>query len=279
MNTIRLALFGSPVAHSPSPGVHNAFAAQFGLEVDYRLIEATEEAFDAKLADFRKGGGIGCNVTLPLKHRACEQADKRTPRADLAMAANTLWWDSDGRCLADNTDGEGLVRDLEHNLGIGIAGRKVLLLGAGGAAAGVLGALLERKPAQLVIVNRTIERARTLASRHGHLGDVRCAGLDDLGRCGPVDLFIEATSMGHSGQHPDVSSALLEGDAVVYSLNYGDAAKGMSAVAGSAGAPFHDGLGMLVEQAALSFEIWTGRAPDTGRVLTALRKAMVQGVP
>lgn len=275
MSTIRLALFGSPVAHSPSPGVHDAFGAQFGLDVDYRLIEATEEAFDAQLADFREGGGIGCNVTLPLKHQACRMADNRTPRADLAMAANTLWWDPDGHCLADNTDGAGLVRDLEHNLGIEIAGRKVLLLGAGGAAAGVLGALLERKPAQLVIVNRTIERARILASRHGHLAEVSCASLDDFGRCGPVDLFIDATSMGHSGQHLNVPGALLESDAVVYSLNYGDAAKGMCALAETAGAPFHDGLGMLVEQAALSFEIWTGHAPDTGPVLTALRKISV----
>lgn len=270
MNEIGLALFGSPVAHSPSPGVHRAFGEQFGLDVDYRLIEAAEETFAEKLNEFRQAGGSGCNITLPLKHRACELADARTERVELAGAANTLWWDSDQLCHADNTDGEGLVRDLEHNLGVEIEGKKVLLLGAGGAAAGVLGALLGRKPAQLVIVNRTVEKARALARRHVALGDVTGLALDDIDGCGPVDLFIDATSMGHSGEGPRISPALL-GRPVVYSLNYGKAAHGMCALAESAGVPFHDGLGMLVEQAACSFEIWAGRRPATAPVLAAMR--------
>lgn len=271
MNTLGLALFGSPVAHSPSPGVHRAFGAQFGLDVDYRLIEATEGTFNKKLRAFREAGGAGCNITLPLKHRACDLADARTERVELAGAANTLWWDSGGRCQADNTDGEGLVRDLEHNLGVEIEGKKVLLLGAGGAAAGVLGALLGRKPAQLVIVNRTVEKARALARRHVALGDVTGLALDDIDGCGAVDLLIDATSMGHSGEPPRISPALFEGQPAVYSLNYGKAAHGICALAERAGVPFHDGLGMLVEQAACSFEIWTGRRPDTAPVLAALR--------
>lgn len=267
MSTIRLALFGQPVSHSPSPRVHQAFAAQFGLTVDYRLIEAAPEEFPKRLADFRKDGGTGCNITLPLKQLACELADEASPRAELAAAANTLWWDREGRCRAENTDGEGLVRDLRDNLAVDIAGKNILLLGAGGAAAGALGALLQCRPAQVIIANRTVERARALASRHGKLGRILAIPLDGLDRCGRVDLAVEATSMGRGGEPPEISPSAFAGAELCYSLNYGDAARPMAELARLAGSPFRDGVGMLVEQAALSFEIWTGHRPDTAPVL------------
>lgn len=274
MGTRILALFGSPVSRSPSPEVHGAFAAQFGLDVAYRLIESTAEPFAERLNDFRQAGGSGCNITLPLKQIAFEQADVHTSRATLAMAANTLWWDEEGRCHADITDGEGLVRDLERNIGLGIQGLKVLLLGAGGAAAGVTGAVLERKPAQLVVVNRTLERARELAARHSKLGEVHCLSVDDLERCAAPDLVIDATSIGHSGRSPELPREILDGMPLCYSLNYGEAAQPFIRRFYSAGLRVHDGLGMLVEQAACSFEIWTGHKPDTAPVLADLRASM-----
>lgn len=275
MSSIKLALFGHPVSHSPSPSVHQAFAAQFRLAVEYRLIEASPEDFPESLETFRAEGGSGCNITLPLKHLACELADQRTPRAKLAAAANTLWWTADGACHADNTDGAGLVRDLQDNLGVNIEGKKVLLLGAGGAAAGVLGALLACRPSQVVIANRTVEKARSLARRHLSLGEVLGIALDDLHRCGPVDLVIEATSMGRTGGHPDIPPSAFVGAELCYSLNYGAAAQPMYQLSRLAKAPFHGGLGMLVEQAALSFEIWTGHKPDTAPVLAEMAQATV----
>jgi shikimate dehydrogenase len=270
MSVIRLALFGQPVSHSPSPRVHQAFAGQFGLEVDYRRIEASPEDFPASLEAFRAEGGSGCNITLPLKQLACELAAEHTARAKLANAANTLWWTDNGDCHADNTDGEGLVRDLEANLGVHIAGLNVLLLGAGGAAAGVLGALLARRPTQLALVNRTVNRARSLAARHAPLGDVRCLSLDDFERSEAPDLLIDATSMGHVGRQPEFPRHVLEGSPRCYSLNYGAAAQPFASLCRLAGLRFNDGLGMLVEQAALSFEIWTGHKPDTAPVLAEL---------
>lgn len=274
MSAIRLALFGQPVSHSPSPRVHQAFAAQFRLEVEYRLIEASPGQFPERLQAFRESGGVGCNITLPLKNLAFQLAHQASPRAELAAAANTLWWDGDGRCRADNTDGDGLVRDLRDNLGIDIAGKRVLLLGAGGAAAGVLGALLERRPAQVIIANRTVERARELGKRHMKRGEVLAIALDNLDCCGPVDLVIEATSMGRSGDPPTISPSVFAGAELCYSLNYGPAARPMYLLSRLAEAPFHNGIGMLVEQAALSFEIWTGHRPATAPVLAEMKEGL-----
>ena len=274
MDSFHLALFGNPVSKSPSPAVHGAFGAQFGLKVEYQLIEASHEAFPERLKAFRKAGGTGCNITLPLKHLAFDLADERTGRADRAAAANTLWWTADNHCHADNTDGAGLVRDLETNLRIDIEGEKILLLGAGGAASGVLGALLSRKPAQLTIANRTIANARSLAEKHGSLGEVACVGFEELDRCPTMKLVIDATSLGHSGRCPAIPGSITADKTVLYSLNYGPAAQPLRDWSRQAGISFHDGLGMLVEQAALSFEIWTGRKPETPSVLEMVRSAM-----
>jgi shikimate dehydrogenase len=273
MKTIHLALFGHPVSNSPSPAVHRAFGAQFGLDIDYRLIDATTYEFPTSLNTFHQSGGIGCNITLPLKPLAFELAPERSSRASLAEAANTLWWTPGGVCHADNTDGEGVVRDLEHNLGFEIAGKRLLVLGAGGAAAGVLGALLRKQPSRLGIANRTLSRAGDLASRHAALAEIAVMGLADVGEFGPVDLMVDATSMGHSGELPQLPDTLARGGPVCYSLNYGPAASPMKEWCAQTGMTFQDGSGMLVEQAACSFEIWTGKKPDTGPVLKALRSS------
>lgn len=277
MSTTRLALFGHPISHSPSPRVHQAFAAQFDIEIEYRLIDATTETFAGRLEAFRAGGAAGCNITLPLKQLACDLADQHSQRAAMAGAANTLVFTADGLCRADNTDGEGLVRDLQSNAGFDLAGKKILLLGAGGAAAGVLGALLRERPSHVVLVNRTVERAIELARRHESVGEVRCLGLDAIGQAGPIDLAIDATSMGHAQEPPAIPGSVFSSAPLCYSLNYGQAAQPWATVAQGTGSPFRDGLGMLVEQAACSFEIWTGRRPRTGPVLDAIRRPAAWG--
>ena len=271
VSTTKLALFGSPVSHSPSPRVHGMFAEQFGLDVEYRLIEAPPDRFAEELRQFRNGGGVGCNITLPLKEFAFKQARHSTERARLARAANTLWWTDDGACQADNTDGFGLVQDLEKNVGFEIREKKVLLIGAGGAAAGVLGALLDRKPARILIANRTIAKARALAKRHASLGNIRTLSLNEVNQAGPVDLVIEATSMGHSSKRPEISSLWLRDAEFCYSLSYGRAVRWIRSLCQESGTPFLDGIGMLVEQAAESFEIWTGNRPHTASVHEQLR--------
>jgi shikimate dehydrogenase len=267
MSTIRLALFGSPVSQSPSPGIHKAFGQQFGLDVDYQLVEASRENFPRRLDRFRSDGGAGCNITLPLKHLACDLSAVRSSRAALAAAANTLWWDSGGRLNADNTDGPGLVRDLEKNLDLAIGGKELLLIGAGGAAAGVLGALLDLQPARLTIANRTVGRARMLADRHADLGEVEAVSLEQLDCHIRADLIIDATSLGHQGQSPQIPEQLLADAQTCYSLNYGPAADPLSVRCRELGVTFHSGWGMLVEQAACAFQIWTGQEPTTEAVL------------
>ena len=266
MSTLRLALFGYPVKNSPSPGIHRAFGEQFGIDVEYQLIESKAGEFSRLLDAFRDSGGNGCNVTLPLKHLACDLAEGHSTRALLATAANTLWWDSDQLICADNTDGTGLVRDLEKNLRVGISGKRVLIMGAGGAAAGILGALLEQNPSQMTIANRTIDRAQSLASRHEALGEVRVVSLEDLKHHAPVDVVIDATSIGHLGELPEIPEPLLAGSQLCYSLNYGHPAQALGTWCAESGVTFYSGLGMLVEQAACAFEIWTGKTPDTAPV-------------
>lgn len=265
---IRLAVFGQPVRHSLSPRIHGLFAEQAGLEVDYRAIEAAPGTLGQALEAFAAEGGVGCNVTLPLKAEAMTLAGNMTDRVERAGAANTLvrdgagWW-------ADNTDGLGLVADLRR-LGLGPTDRRVCLLGAGGAAAGVLGELLRAGPREVRLYNRTPEKALALANRHADLAPVSADGFDALG-AEPFDLVLNATSLGHEDGLPPIERDLFAPGAALYDLNYGPAAEPLAAWARQADLPFHDGLGMLVGQAAESFERWTGFPPDTTPVLAALR--------
>lgn len=275
-NPDRYVVLGNPVAHSQSPFIHAEFARQTGENVDYGRLQCPLDGFEAAVRGFAAGGGRGCNVTVPFKFEAGRLARHLTPRAALAAAANVLRFDDDG-WTADNTDGRGLVTDIEANAGVALAGRRVLLVGAGGAAAGVLGPLLEARPAEVVVVNRTAANARALVERHlGHAqrhgSRVVAAGLDDPGRAFDVVLNASASSMQGSGV--PVPATVLAPGALAVDLMYGPAAAGFLAWAEAHGARGRDGLGMLVEQAALAFELWRGVRPVTAPVLEALRRRL-----
>ena len=270
---------GNPVEHSRSPFIHAEFARQTGQTVHYGRLLCPLDDFNATLhrfADDRSAGTArGCNVTVPFKFEAFAIAAHHTERAALAQAANTLRFDADG-WLADNTDGAGLVRDIEHNAGVALAGRRVLLIGAGGASAGVLGPLLTTLPAELVLANRTLDKALALVARHaGVAGDTRLRATA-LGDCGEgFEVVINATASSLKGAAPPVSEAVLGRDALALDMMYGPAAQGFLDWAAAHGARGRDGLGMLVEQAAEAFHLWRGVRPDTTPVLAALRARLV----
>lgn len=273
---IRLAVFGQPVSQSLSPRIHRLFARQCGLEIEYRAIEASPDTFRQQLEQLASAGGLGCNVTVPLKNEAWRIADRASAGADRAEAANTLRF-SDQEWYADNTDGGGLVWDLRTSAGLELTGKRIGLLGAGGAAAGVLGALLSNGPQVVFIANRTVEKARALAQRHLDLGPVEVCGFDIVGEAGPFDLLVNATSLGHAGHAPDVVPAWLTDEGLCYDMNYGNAAQALRERCQSQDIRYRDGLGMLVGQAALSFELWTGKIPDATSTLNHL--AGTNGVP
>lgn len=267
---ITLAVFGQPVVHSLSPQIHLAFGRQAGLSVAYRAIEVAPGGLAKALDALAARGGVGCNVTLPLKHEAQALAHACSERVELAHAANTLLRDGDN-WYAENTDGAGLVMDLRR-CGLDPAGKRVALLGAGGAAAGVCAALLEARPRELRIYNRTVDRAITLAERHRHLGPVTAERMDRLGE-EPFELVLNATALGHGGAYPPVTPDLFSPGAAVYDLNYGSAAQPLANWARQAGVAYRSGLGMLVGQAAESFRLWTGFEPEITPVLESLTRS------
>lgn len=262
------AVFGQPVAHSLSPYIHAAFAAQFGLAIDYRRIEAGPDGFAAALAAFATAGGRGANVTLPLKELAASLCAEVTPRADRAGSVNTLTR-SPGGWIGDTTDGIGLLQDLGARHGMSPAGLRVLMIGAGGAARAAARALLDADVAALVIANRTPERAQRLAEV---LADPRARASAPDAVSGRFDLVVNASAAGHQGQPPAFAAAAMDSGSVAYDLSYGAAAAPFLALATSAGVRTAlDGLGMLVEQAAASFALWHGHLPDTAPVYAGLR--------
>ena len=271
---ISLALFGQPVAASLSPAIHRQFAVQCGLEIEYRAIEAGVDEFPAALDAFRRAGGAGCNVTLPLKTLAWELAQERSVEAEAAQAANTLVR-SPGGWYAHNTDGIGFMADLVSNHGIEPAGKDVAVLGAGGAVAGILGALLEAGPARLVLVNRNLERARTLAERFEISGSIEAIAWESVDSAGRFNLVVNATSVGHAGEAPPLKAGMFAQKGVCYDLNYGHAAMPLRAWCDAAGLRYVDGLGMLVEQAAASFAAWTASHPEGQGLIAALRTGAV----
>jgi shikimate dehydrogenase len=272
----RYAVIGNPVEHSRSPGIHAEFAAQTGATLRYERLLSPLDGFAATVAAFAAAGARGCNVTVPFKFEACQLASRHSPRAALAQAANVLRFDAQG-WWADNTDGVGLVRDVTRNAGVALAGRRVLLVGAGGAAAGVLGPLLEAKPADLMLANRSVAKAQDLATRHEPLARqhgvaLRAGGLQDCGTA--FDVVINASSSSLAGSQVPMSPAVLRPGALAVDLMYGHAARGFLAWAAAHGAVGRDGLGMLVEQAAEAFQVWRGVMPDTAAVLAALRQSV-----
>jgi shikimate dehydrogenase len=266
------AVIGNPVEHSRSPLIHAEFARQTRQPVSYGKLYAEIAGFEAVVQRFREEGGRGVNVTVPFKHRAYALASIRSRRAEEAQAVNTLSFEADG-IKADNTDGVGLVRDLTRNLGCAIQNRRVLVMGAGGAAYGVCGPLLDAGPATLVVANRTPDKAMDLATRFAGLfpaaPEVTGAGYAELeGR--EFDLVINATSAGLSGEMPALPAGVFAPGALAYDLVYGKDTPFL-ALAARAGARAADGLGMLVEQAAESFYLWRGMRPDTAPVIELLR--------
>jgi shikimate dehydrogenase len=265
--TDRYAVIGNPVAHSKSPWIHAAFARQTRQDLDYGRIEAPLDGFARTLDAFRAAGARGANITLPFKEQAFSYCALETSaRARAAAAVNTLRFD--GKIVfGDNTDGIGLVTDLERNLGRSIADKRVLLLGAGGAARGVLQPLLERGPAALRLANRTARRAVELA---GLFKGVRGGGFGEIAG-EAFDLVINATSAGLANQAPALPPGIFAPGAFAYDMVYGRDTPFL-ALARAAGAAASDGLGMLVEQAAESFLLWRGVRPETAPVLAALRR-------
>lgn len=268
---------GNPIAHSQSPRIHARFAELTGQALQYQRLLVPLDGFTATLAQLLRDGARGCNVTIPFKFEAFRAAGTQTERAQLAQAANTLVLG--GRTVhADNTDGVGLVNDIQLNAGVALAGREVLLIGAGGAGAGVLGPLLAAGPRRLVLANRTRARADALVARHkAH------ASLQDVlqktellahslqGLEGFFDVIINASASSLAGAGVPVERGVLKPGALAYDMMYGPAAAGFMTWARENGAVPRDGLGMLVEQAAESFELWRQVRPPAAQVLREMR--------
>ena len=261
---------GHPVGHSLSPFIHGMFARQTGQDISYRLYDIAPADFLKWTRDFFIQGGRGLNVTVPHKIAAADFAEELSPRAVQAAAVNTLVARADG-ILGDNTDGAGLVRDLCDNLGLVITRRRILVIGAGGATRGLLGPLLGLAPTELVIANRTADRATALAAAFTDLGEVRGVGFQELEGTA-FDLVINATSASLSGEIPPIAPAAIGPQTVCYDLAYGRSATAFVEWAVRQGcARAEQGLGMLVEQAAESFRLWRGVRPPTPPVLAALK--------
>jgi shikimate dehydrogenase len=268
----RYAVIGHPVAHSLSPRIHAAFGRQHGIALDYLAIDAAGEGFAAALASFARAGGRGVNVTQPYKVEAAALCSALAPRAQRAGSANTLTRDGDG-WRGDNTDGTGLVRDLTGRHGLDLRSRRTLLLGAGGAARGIAPALLDAGIGELVVVNRTPERADALVDAMGMPARVHSRYWEDLGSLSEFELLINATAAVRHGDMLRLPPSLVGFRSAAVDLSYGADAIGFLAWARAAGAyRAIDGLGMLVEQAAESFALWHGVRPDTDPVYNELRE-------
>ena len=268
----RYAVMGNPVAHSKSPRIHALFAHQFGHRIEYTAIQVDVGGFAQAVEHFRGHGGRGLNVTVPFKQDAFRLADHLSDRARIAQAVNTLRFEADGRLFGDNTDGAGLVHDLEKNLRLNLKDRRILILGAGGAVRGVLQPLLHRHPALIVIANRTVSKAKELAGEFAPYGKLEASGFEAL-KGKHFDLVINGTAASLKGEIPPLPDNLFTTHGLAYDMMYGDKARPFldwSAVHGAE--TVTDGLGMLVEQAAESYFIWREVRPETKPVIEKLRQ-------
>ncbi len=272
----RYCVMGHPIEHSRSPWIHARFAALTGqhLQYDKRLVPL--EGFTQAIAAFRAEGGLGCNITVPFKFEAAQLAQHASPRALLAEACNFLHFRADG-IHADNTDGAGLVNDIQHNAGLALAGQDVLLIGAGGASAGVLGPLTEARVRRITVANRTLGKAQALVQRHTALArqhgvQLDCAELAAVQT--PYGVVINATASSLNGAGIPVAPSVLQRGALALDMMYGPAAAGFMDWARAHHATPRDGLGMLVEQAAEAFVLWRGVRPPSAQVLAELRATL-----
>lgn len=267
----RYAVMGNPIAHSLSPRIHTLFARQTGENLVYERILVPIGDLAAALTEFETSGGRGLNITVPFKLQACALVESHSERAKRSGAVNTIAMTAHGM-FGDNTDGVGLIRDLRSNHGVELRKRRVLIIGAGGAVRGVLPDLLAETPGEVVIANRTYERAEQLAASHSDLGRVAACEFTELGG-EYFDLMINGTSAGLSGEIPALPETLRLAGAIVYDMLYGDSPTAFCRWALGRGASRAlDGLGMLVEQAAESFHLWRGVRPQTAPVIEALRR-------
>ena len=270
----RYCVMGNPIAHSRSPRIHSLFAELTGQSLVYERELVPLDAFEASLRQLVQSGTRGMNVTVPFKLDAARLADTRSDRVALCGAANTLVVGTDGRIHADNTDGLGLVADITRNANVALRGQRILLLGAGGAAAGALAPLLEQAPAQLVVCNRTHSKAQDLAMQHAHIAALyktELLALDSIALEGVFDVIINATASSMQGAAIPVPAHVLRTGTLVYDMMYGPAAEPFLQWAVQHGATGRDGLGMLVEQAAQAFWLWRGVRPPSQPVLTQVR--------
>ncbi|PPD29874.1 MAG: shikimate dehydrogenase [Methylomonas sp.] len=267
------AVFGHPISHSKSPLIHHLFAEQTGQQLSYSAHDVPAEVFKAQTDEFFKRGGKGLNCTVPLKELAWEYADHLSDRARISKAVNTLTLQADGGILGDNTDGVGLVNDLTRNHQLELFGKRLLILGAGGATRGIMAPLLACQPSQIMIANRTVSKAETIVSEFTGSNNLSSCNYADLpGQ--QFDLIINATSASLSNQLPALPDTLLAKSGCCYDLAYSNQPTAF-VVWGQTqhAAKSLDGLGMLVEQAAEAFNIWRGIRPDTLPIITLLEQA------
>lgn len=267
------AVMGNPIKHSLSPQIHTLFAQQTQQDMNYQALLVAEDEFENAVQDFFANSGQGLNITLPFKQRAWKIADISTPRADFAQAANTLIRLEDGRLQADNTDGAGLLNDLINQYTQLLEGRRILVIGAGGAVRGVLANLLSEEPSELVITNRTLSTAQELAQHFACEGNIISADIKSIQ--GPFDLIVNGTSASLSNRLPEVHDGLINSHTLAYDMVYGREPTVFMRWALEQGAhQAADGLGMLVEQAAEAFMLWRKQQPNTAKVLDTLRAQM-----
>lgn len=272
----RYAVIGNPIKHSKSPWIHARFAEQTQQYLEYSALLGELDAFERRVVEFFDSGGKGLNVTVPFKERAWAMADRLSEAAQLAGAVNTLQRGPDGALIGENTDGTGLLRDLQHNHGAQLTNKRILLLGAGGAVKGVLPNLIAASPSVIYIANRTLHKAEALAEFARGKVPTHAVGFDKI----PQDAFdfvINGTSAGLQGDIPAINSSIVSTHTWCYDMIYGVGDTKFQAWAKSLqSARALDGLGMLVEQAAESFRIWRGHSPQTEPVLHQLRAIMAE---
>ncbi|MEH6450085.1 MAG: shikimate dehydrogenase [Oleispira sp.] len=267
------AVMGNPINHSKSPQIHSTFAEQTNQDLIYSAILVPLEKFKDEADNFFRNG-LGLNITVPFKEDAWQYADTYSSRALRAGAVNTLIKKEDGSVHADNTDGMGMVRDITLNNGCEIKGKRVLVLGAGGAVRGILEPLLEQKPQEVVVANRTVSKAQNLAKDFADLGKISGCGFDQLE--GQFDLIINGTSASLSGELPPVSASIIHLETTCYDMMYGAEPTVFNQWAASLNAAETlDGLGMLVEQAAESFNLWRGVRPESSPVIASIRASLL----
>lgn len=267
----KYAVIGNPIEHSKSPQIHAAFAQQTGEAVEYTRLLGKLDDFEGDVRRFLADGGQGLNVTVPFKEQAWRLADELSDRAHTAGAVNTLIRLDQNRLRGDNTDGVGLVRDLSANHGFHLKGKRLLILGAGGAVRGVLRPLLEQQPSRLIIANRTAAKAYSLASALSEFGRIAGCGLDELEGMS-FDLIVNGTAAGLDGQVPEIPDSVLAPDGWCYDMFYSEQTTAFQRWGQEHRAACSlDGLGMLVEQAAESFRLWRGIRPETESVIRMLR--------